>query len=230
MEKSEVTVFDFCRHLDEVRDGAVNCNRFGLVSSCAPCSICPKCGGRMQLGDRYCSNLSLLRTDVLGQVASCILCSFRKNPGEEAEARIIEPKHQPKENEVMAKPVRICADCGESKPINGRGLCGTCYHKHKRHGTLETFIPGQAGKPIKETTSTVKEKTPVEKIITGMAESLQIGQELHSCSAISLPLRDDERDKKIISWLEQQAYANRRELGSEILSILEQAMAGAKGG
>mgnify|MGYP006967049651 CR=1 FL=1 len=39
------------------------------------------------------------------------------------------------------KPIRACADCGRAAPIMGRGLCGACYRRHKKAGTLDTNHP-----------------------------------------------------------------------------------------
>ena len=35
----------------------------------------------------------------------------------------------------------ICLDCGRTELINGRGLGGTCYARHRKAGTLEQFPP-----------------------------------------------------------------------------------------
>ena len=44
--------------------------------------------------------------------------------------------------EPMAdKPKRTCLDCREEKSIIGRGLCGSCYWKHKNAGTLLERFP-----------------------------------------------------------------------------------------
>lgn len=34
------------------------------------------------------------------------------------------------------KWIKKCFDCGQDKPHHGRGLCGICYTKHKKAGTL----------------------------------------------------------------------------------------------
>jgi hypothetical protein len=36
---------------------------------------------------------------------------------------------QGKKEDDVAKPVRKCARCGEIRTIQGRGKCGSCYHK-----------------------------------------------------------------------------------------------------
>ncbi len=33
----------------------------------------------------------------------------------------------------------VCADCGQAKKLQGRGLCKGCYQRHSRAGTLEQF-------------------------------------------------------------------------------------------
>lgn len=32
-----------------------------------------------------------------------------------------------------------CVDCGHTRWHSGRGLCGSCWHRHDRNGTLENF-------------------------------------------------------------------------------------------
>lgn len=32
-----------------------------------------------------------------------------------------------------------CVDCGHRTDLVGRRLCGACYHRHRRAGTLEKF-------------------------------------------------------------------------------------------
>jgi len=44
---------------------------------------------------------------------------------------------KPKEEDVATK--KVCADCGREIKIIGRGLCGSCYHRNKREGTLDKF-------------------------------------------------------------------------------------------
>ena len=38
-----------------------------------------------------------------------------------------------------------CATDGCHRPARGRGLCGTCYHHHRRHGTLPDAYPQVSG-------------------------------------------------------------------------------------
>lgn len=42
---------------------------------------------------------------------------------------------------VEPKTTVTCADCGEHRPHNGRGLCGPCYVRNQRAGTLDRFPP-----------------------------------------------------------------------------------------
>lgn len=55
-----------------------------------------------------------------------------------------EPRTKKKEPETMAKK-KVCADCNQERSIIGRGLCGTCYHRHKRKGTLDEKFPAKSG-------------------------------------------------------------------------------------
>lgn len=48
---------------------------------------------------------------------------------------------QSQEEPMTQKPIRACADCGRAAPIMGRGLCGACYRRHKKAGTLDTNHP-----------------------------------------------------------------------------------------
>lgn len=35
--------------------------------------------------------------------------------------------------------IRTCADCGRTMHIEGRGLCGACYWRHRQAGTIDDF-------------------------------------------------------------------------------------------
>lgn len=38
----------------------------------------------------------------------------------------------------------VCAQCGESRPHQARGLCSRCYEQARTAGTLEQYAPAQA--------------------------------------------------------------------------------------
>lgn len=130
--------FDFCRHFRSTGDH-VDCGRFGKVDSCAPCSICPKCGGRMVL-DNGVHNAAELKMIVSGEIqnAKCPLCGFRKSirPGDVQAAPVSlppedeEPKTipEPEENlddielEVEEEPETPA----ERKTMADKRKTGTC--------------------------------------------------------------------------------------------------------
>lgn len=43
--------------------------------------------------------------------------------------------------------VRECANCHEVRKINARGLCMTCYNRHRLDGTLDRFPTGRRALP-----------------------------------------------------------------------------------
>lgn len=248
----QVNAFPFCRNMREQRKDAIDCARFGVVASCAPCSVCPKCGDTMILGDINCDAIMKYYGD-LEPVAACRLCGFRKHPGEASDAKIIEPPKTNEEESVGQNRIGKCVECLGTKTIIGRGLCGGCYARNQKAGTLDKFQPGMGGKPSKSKPVTkTKEEKPVSVIHpeTKVAEAAAV-KEPESLEAFSrkflesssrslievatvsketrpliLLLRDDDRDQKLLEWIEKRAYNNRREVGCEIVSILEQAMGG----
>lgn len=242
-----VNAFPFCRQMREQRKDAIDCAKFGLVASCAPCSVCPKCGDTMTLGDVNCDAIMKYYGDY-EPVAACRLCGFRKHPGEASDAKIIEPPKTKEEESVGKNRVGKCVECLGTKTIIGRGLCGGCYARNQKAGTLDRFQPGIGGKSRKsKSNNKPKEKKPVSVIHpeTKVAEDAvvkkpaetkeELCRELMTSffefapeapQTLMLRLRDDNRDQKLREWIEKRAYNNRREVGCEIISILEQAMGG----
>lgn len=40
---------------------------------------------------------------------------------------------------MNARRVIVCADCGQARGHNARGLCKTCYARHRRRDDLDRF-------------------------------------------------------------------------------------------
>jgi len=58
---------------------------------------------------------------------------------------------QGKKEEDVAKPIRACARCGKVTTIQGRGQCGSCYHKElreEREAKKVTVSDSMAGSPV----------------------------------------------------------------------------------
>ncbi len=58
---------------------------------------------------------------------------------------------QGKKEDDVSKPVRACARCGKVTTIQGRGQCGSCYHKElreEREAKKVTVSDSMAGSPV----------------------------------------------------------------------------------
>jgi rubredoxin len=89
---------------------------------------CPRCAaGKAALNQTE----EILGDGVRLQVVRCMVCGWR---AERTVART-EDGTMP----TTAKKVAACAGCGKEKKISSRGLCGACWMRHKREGTLARF-------------------------------------------------------------------------------------------
>lgn len=137
------------------------------------------------------------------------------------------------------KPIRACADCGAEKVIVGRGLCGACYPRHKKNGTLDSLYPAKQSW-IKQPTMTKKKCVPIGRLnielgeaaafsppgvnpapvahpwdFPGAVVSVQSGY----LSNITIPV--SERDNDLLTFLEEWAEDERRTLPQQILHLLD---------
>lgn len=90
-------------------------------------------------------------------------CLERRNNGGCVVKDCSQRTENKKEGTVAKKPLRKCRECGETKPIIGRGLCGPCYHRLKRHGKLEEKYPALDGRAA-AAAAMAKEKKPSEAV------------------------------------------------------------------
>ena len=42
-------------------------------------------------------------------------------------------------SKAYVRPVDSCKSCKDRKPIVARGLCNTCYQRHKYHNTIDRY-------------------------------------------------------------------------------------------
>lgn len=78
------------------------------------------------------------------EVIKCAICGHRV-----AERSIVAPqtarkekptpKNTPTPKRISHNYMAICKACGKVRTIVGRGLCSTCYKRHKKAGTLDRF-------------------------------------------------------------------------------------------
>lgn len=41
----------------------------------------------------------------------------------------------------MSRTIVVCADCGRTKTVHGRGLCKTCHQRNSNQKTLHKYPP-----------------------------------------------------------------------------------------
>lgn len=97
------------------------------------------------------------------------------------------------------KPVRVCAACKETKPILGRGLCPSCYHKARKAEAC--------AKPIKDQTKTER----IEQIVPKFCQPVVTDMDWFFDG-------DDELREKILA----AAKKERRDVRQQILFYLDQ--------
>lgn len=118
---------------------AVDCKRYGMRLS--PTS----CQNHQAASPERCKGCERMTGEVpvIGQIKSSVALFPKRN--------------KVKKGKEMAgkKPVRVCANCKETKPILGRGLCPACYHRARKAET--------GAKPINDQTKTelIEETMPM---------------------------------------------------------------------
>lgn len=92
------------------------------------------------------------------------------------------------------KPVRVCANCKETKPILGRGLCPGCYHKARK-------VEAMAAAPQEVAPAVDGANHPVD------------------CMAVLFAGEDEMRAK-----IEAAARKERRDVRQQVLFYLDQVI------
>jgi len=125
-----------------------------------------------------------------------------------------------KRKKEAAMRTRACADCKrEDVRIVGRGLCGKCYYRHQKAGTLDRFPrlgdapPGRKRKPAAEKPAAPEASVPRREPAAGPAPS----------SGVTLVFAD-ERDRQLLQALERLARRERRSVEAQCMVLLERAM------
>ena len=141
---------------------------------------------------------------------------------------------EPQKAGKQKKTVKSCASCGRVKPVVSRGLCGACYPRHKKAGTLDQLYPAKptsrkpvADDPVLEKSTAPVMLQPAEKSRMPYLEDaaeIVAPQKTDNCIA-RLTLRFFPRDKALYQDIIKSAEFNRRALSAEILFRLEYGVA-----
>jgi hypothetical protein len=122
---------------------------------------------------------------------------------------------------VGNKPVKVCLECSEKKPICARGLCGACYARLSKEGTLDDRYP--AKKPQKVRADKGKAQPSRKSVRPITAEPLPVFEETADApGGVVIVLQFNDRDQGLLLALQGEAEAARRRLADHILYLLEQ--------
>lgn len=148
------------------------------------------------------------------------------------------------------KMAKGCLDCGSTeKKIIGRGLCGGCYARLKKAGTLDELYPLAAlpaEKPVEETpvkpvveeeqepTPPAMETAPTEPVrfppdFSAIKHTAFVhdpeNRRLFNLPPNQVLLTFEERDQDLLQALTELAEEDRRTLPAQILCLLEKVVA-----
>jgi len=139
--------------------------------------------------------------------------------------------------ELEMARIDTCLECKRpDMAIVGRGLCGKCYHKFKKAGTLDENYPPVGGHKQK-TNSTVDTPTktkpaPAAKPVKQPKQSRDFADmfrpnPIEEGESTVVPLHFTARDHDLLSFLETWATDERRTLDQQILAVLDNAKTAA---
>lgn len=148
----------------------------------------------------------------------------------------------PKARAANGKPSRKCAGCNTVKPIIGRGLCGNCYQKAKKAGTLLPLLgsfPGKKAETAPEQPKKSEEPNsggalasfapplpspsapPDPEPAKPLSVSVRVEEVMGS---INLTFAPSERDQALLRAISMSAEEHRRATDQEILWIVQAAL------
>lgn len=148
------------------------------------------------------------------------------------ESAAAKPIEQEVEN--MATPStqpeqKTCADCGQAKKIQGRGLCKSCYQRHSRAGSLEQFPSTRRylkDQPVRQPPDPESEPVnPHQPQAKGEIERA-IAQTAKAAEVVEVELDFAPEDFGLLESLRVLASKERRSLEQQILVILDHHLGG----
>ncbi len=127
---------------------------------------------------------------------------------------------------MSKKPERKCAECGVVKPIQGRGMCGRCYHRALRAEKESPKASSQVveGLELEEQVRPLSEETKSngrEKMGSEVPSEVEPAHE----DIVMVHLEFTCRDQGLLGRLSAWAMDERRSLPDQILYALDNVMA-----
>ena len=85
----------------------------------------------------------------------------------------------------MGHPIRKCVECKQTKSIQGRGMCGSCYQKYRKS---PEYVPIGRGIRVKYTPITVTDAPPIQ--LPALREATPVKRKYNKKEPIHQPSTD----------------------------------------
>jgi len=133
------------------------------------------------------------------------------------------PGQKPKKKKHQT--FRACAECGAEKRIISRGLCGACYPRLKKAGTLDELYPAKTQKKKAASPAKGEDHLPAATKMIDQ-ESLIDSEPNRVPAAESVLVEMSQRDLELFEQLKRWAEDERRSIPGQILHILDKVVPG----